>query len=198
MRLVLSILFTFFGLVAIYLFGSGALADISWDKDGLLDAFEQALVPFMEADLLSTMVLTAGMAFFAFGVLVAPRSDVWVAFSRDPNNPALESRILRYSREISRDKVLEIAIFFNVLVVAAILVLLGMSSFQPSPTKILGALFIAGFLEALFGMGIITFMFLRRRKRPTKKFRPLLAASAGLNILEILFMVGILIFGCLS
>jgi len=197
MRVLLSILFLFFGLTAVFLFGTGALVTTGPAGSVAGAAADRALRPFMTADISATVALTIGMAFFAAGVLMAPRSSVWVARTRDGRTPDLNGPVLRYSTDIRTETILELALVFNVLVAAAILVLLCMDMGPASPTRIVGALYVAGILEVAIGVGIVVTLFIRRR-RTTPGFRPLLAAAAGASFLEATFMVGILLFGCIG
>jgi hypothetical protein len=199
MRLVLSFLFTAFGLSAIYLFACGALIDLSWTDEGIVTAMEKSLRPFTHASLLSTLALTLGIALFASGSLTATRTDIWVATRRGDASgkldAAFESRLLSYSRRIARGKLLEIAFAINSLVAGGVLLLLGMSAFQPSNDRVVGALFITAVLEAGLGIGLAVALFRRQKTLPSQSFRPLFAASAGLGVLELLFMMGILVCG---
>lgn len=199
MRVILSTISTCVGLAAVHLFASGALSGLTWSRASLTRALEHALRPFVTADLVSTILVTAGMAAFAIGLLVAPRAGVWVAVSRgkgeDP--PPLESYVFRYSREVSREKVLEIAFAFNVVVVGALLALLGTSVFRPGPSDLVGALYLAGVLEALLGSCIMVYLIARKRTGK-KRSRPLFAASAGANIVEVIVLTGVYFSGVLD
>ncbi len=197
MRFFFSVVLTFAGLVSVYLFACEALTGLELTAAGLKELVSRIVRPLTRAGPLATLTLVCGMAAFAAGLLLASGAELWIALPKGEQTSEAQSKALRSSRETSRQNFLELALAFNALVVGAILVLLDMSMSQPSPHRVLGALFIAGTAEALIGTGIAIYLLLKHRRSGRRRTpRPLLAASASINILEVLFLLTVIVIGC--
>lgn len=196
MRPSLSLFFTFLGVTAVYLFASGALAAFVSTDGGMALVAERALHPFATASPVVAAVLAAAMALLSVGILVAPKADIWVVFSEEQTATlnTVQQHLPRYTRDSSREAIFEIALLLNGLVVLALLGFMAVSAWQPEMTAVTGSLYCVGLLEALLGTGILLYLIIRRKRSKRKTFRPRLAVSAGLNFVEIAFLL--VVFPC--
>ena len=193
MRLILSLFFTLIGVTVVYLFATGALAAFVSEGGGVALLAERVLQPFANARPVVAIVLAVGLALLSVGILVAPRDDVWIAFTEE-RTVTVQQKVSQYTSDRSRETIFEIALLLNGLVVLALLGFMAVSAWQPEMTAVTGALYCVGLLEALLGTVLLVYLIMRRKRAARKGFRPLLAASAGLNFLEIFFMFAI--FAC--
>lgn len=189
MRTISAVLLTVGGLVSIYLFGSGALGTLahaaSWTR-----GLDLAARPFLEAGPLAFLALGIGTAAFAIGVLVSPNTP------SHETVPASNRTSYRLDPQYSTDRVLEVFLAFNVILVAALLGFTSIGVIRSFPALTVGNLFATSAVGVILG-SIVSIIFYFRRKPTGQKIRPIYGVSVFFNLLEAFLIVLILIMGCM-
>jgi hypothetical protein len=185
MRTIFTLLLTVSGLVSIYLFATGALGTLTRDPSWTM-GLDLAARPFLEAGPLAFLVLGVGVACFAVGVLVSPEGLAPETTSvNEPNRTPY-----------SLDKLLEVFLAFNVIVVAALLGFISIGVLRSFPALTVGNLFVVSAVGVCLGFAISILLYFRR-KPAGQKIRPVYSVSVCFNLLEAFLMVLILLLGCM-
>lgn len=185
MRAIFKLLLTIGGLVSIYLFATGALGTLSRDPSWTL-GLDLAARPFLEAGPLAFLVLGVGIAIFAVGVIVSPQG-----FSPEVEAPGRSA-----GSPYSLDKILEVFLAFNVVIVAALLGFISIGVLRSFPALTVGNLFVVAAVGVCLGF-IVSILLYFRRKPAGQRIRPIYSVSVCFNLLEAFLMVLILLLGCM-
>ncbi len=98
--------------------------------------------------------------------------------------------------EVSTEKTLETCLVINVLMVAAIFIILSLALLQDTPPSVLnlGTLIIISTIEIVIGLAIATILF-RKKKTWSRRLHPVYAFSASLNMIQAILIACVLISG---
>lgn len=194
MRTFFSYALTLLGIVALYLFASGAL-NPTQDGRTVAEILRQAARPFQQADATGLIALTIGVACFATGVVLSPRALVLTS-SQTPDGTVEERYAQRIQTQRQCERLLEVALTINVLIVASLMILLSYSvtTESPVPTRTLGTIFAIAAIQVLTGLGLVGLLF-KMKQTWDRRRRPLFLFSTSLNMIEAVILITIVTVG---